>query len=131
MERWRRFPVFVELPCRRVQERTRTAAGRNECQAFLQDAQRLLRSAEADQGGDFPPDERSVLRKAPQDNGEGVNAPPDRATGVYAFDDYLAHPDYRHEIIADLEAWVPPPGAVVGWTTVIRGNVQVKGAGEP
>ncbi len=66
-----------------------------------------------------------------EDNGEGVNAPPDRATGVYAFDDYLAHPDYCHEIIAHLEAWVPPPGAVVGWTTVIRGNVQVKGAGEP
>jgi hypothetical protein len=65
-----------------------------------------------------------------EDNGEGTNAPPDRVTGVYSTDDYLPDPNYCHEIMADFEARVPPPGASIGWVALLRGNVQVRGAGD-
>ena len=63
---------------------------------------------------------------AMEDNGEGGMAEADRITGFYGIlPDFLPTPEYCHEVIQDIDAYLAPFG--VKWNEVIRGNVQVKG----
>ena len=63
---------------------------------------------------------------AMEDNGEGGIAEADRITGFYPIlPDLLPTPEYCHEVIQDIDAYLAPFG--VKWNEVIRGNVQVKG----
>lgn len=63
---------------------------------------------------------------AMEDNGEGGIAEADRITGFYGIlPYYLPTPEYCHEVIQDIDAYLGPFG--VKWNEVIRGNVQVMG----
>lgn len=67
-----------------------------------------------------------------EDNGEGVQASPDRVSALWGTNDFQPQPEFCHEVLEHLEEWIPPPWQPFGgWFEVERGNVQVKGGVAP